>query len=244
MKPKSYVLLIVAMLIINSCKKDPSIKPINFPNASYSSLAPYNSKGLPDNLLKDTVSQAMFNYINQTLISGQNLTISHPEFFTGSNTADIAITQSSDVYVTFVSGKAGFSNTLAFYTYPTGEPPISDKDVKLITYIFPDAGRNSPLVHGDKVKIGAFNVGTTIGFVILQNAWDTAHGNINSDAVHFCSTNALNPETDPKLKQHAILLNYTAEGKLLISFEDTNRQSPNCDNDFKDVIFYCSVVTN
>jgi hypothetical protein len=241
MKPQSYAALFVIVLLASACKKDPKINPIVFPNAVYQSVSPYNSNGEPDNLLKDTVSEALYTYVHQTLTYGQNLTISHPEFFTGTNTADIAISQSSDVYVTFFSGKAGLSNTLAFYTYPTGTPPTSDKDVKLINYIFPNAGRNSPLVLGDKIKIGNFDAGTSIGFVILQNAWDTTKGSINSNSAHFCSTDALNPETDPKLKRHAVLLNYTAENKSLISFEDVDRSSPNCDNDFSDIIFYCTV---
>ena len=67
MKPKSYVMLVIVTLIINACKKDAQIKPINFPNATYQSLEPYNSKGVPDKLLKDTIPVTILNYVNQTI---------------------------------------------------------------------------------------------------------------------------------------------------------------------------------
>jgi len=38
-----------------------------------------------------------------------------------------------------------------------------------------------------------------------------------------------------------VLLNYAPENKVLISFEDTDRTKPECDNDFNDVVIYCTV---
>ncbi len=239
MKHSQCLWLFAIILIANACHKDAN-KPTNFPDTTYQSLAPYNSSGQPDNLLKDTISPAMVSSIGQTLINGENLTISHPELFTGVNPADIPITQSSNVFVTFVWQDAGLSNTLAFYTYPTGQPPITSKDVKSITYIFPNGGKKSTLASGDKMLLGKFNPGTTIGFVVLQNAWDTSKSFLNSDVLHLCSTDALNPETNPTLKRHAILLNYFTDKKI-IGFEDTNRESPACDNDFEDIVFYCTI---
>lgn len=241
MKPKSYAALFSVVLLLNACKKDPNVKPISYPNASYQELAPYDSKGKPDNLLKDVIPPDLITYVNQILPDGKNNTLSHPELFTGINSADIPINQSSDVFVTLVSGNAGFSNTLAFYTYASGQSPTSDKDIKLITYIFPNAGRNNPLQPGDKVYLGKFDVGTNIGFVLLQNAWDTSKSIIYTNALHFCTTDALNPETDPKLKRHAVLLNYSG-GQRIIGFEDTDRSSSSCDQDFNDVVFYCTVT--
>ncbi len=242
MKPQSFAALFVIVLIVSACKKDPGIKPINFPNASYQSLQPYNSSGKPDGLLKETVPIPLLNYVQQTIKKGVNMTVSHPEFFNANTNADLSITKSSNVYITFVSGNAAYSNTLAFYTYPTSNPPKSDKDIKLITYIFPNAGNKSPLSQGDKMLLGNFSSGTTIGFVILQNAWDTAKKFLNSNVIHFCSTDPINPESLPALKKHAILYtSYTYDDKRLISFEDFNRANPSCDNDFADAIFYCTV---
>ena len=60
----------------------------------------------------------------------------------------------------------------------------------------------------------------------MENAWNTTHHTFNNDAVHFLTNDALNPEVDPNLKKHAVLLPYTPENKVLIGFEDNDRTSP------------------
>lgn len=242
MEIRKYASLFIILLIINGCKKDNYItKPVNFTSTVYQTLVPYDSLGKPNSLLEDTISSNMISFIDSTLPDGKNLTIAHPELFTSTASADIAISKCSDVFITFVSGYAGYSNSIAFYTYPTNQPPASAKDIKLITYVFPNAGLRTPLQAGDKAKIGRFNAGTTVGFAMLQNAWDTTRRVLNNDAVHFCSTDLLNPEVDPKLKRHAVLINYTPDNKLLIGFEDRDRTSPLCDNDFNDAVIYFTV---
>ena len=62
------------------------------------------------------------------------------------------------------------------------------------------------------------------------------------DVVHFLTDDALNPEVDPNLKKHAILINYTPDNKVLIGFEDLDRTSPGCDNDFNDLVFYETIT--
>jgi hypothetical protein len=59
--------------------------------------------------------------------------------------------------------------------------------------------------------------------------------------VHFCSNDILNPEVDPKLKKHAVLIN-APDNRVLIGFEDLNRTLPQCDHDFNDVVVYSTVV--
>jgi len=39
-----------------------------------------------------------------------------------------------------------------------------------------------------------------------------------------------------------VFINYTPEKKTIVGFEDTDRESPYCDNDFNDVVFYATVV--
>jgi hypothetical protein len=231
-----------SVIILSACKKDLVTKPVAFTSTSYQDLVPYNSLGEPDNLLKDTISAAMQSYVGQILIKGQNLTISLPELFTSDASANINITKKSDVYITFYSGDAAYSNAVAFYSYPSDKPPLTAADIRLITYVFPNAGHLTALNPGDKAEIGTFEPGTTIGFVIMQNAWDTTNHTLNNNAVHYCSTDALNPEVDPKLKRHAVLISYAPENKLLVSFEDQDRTSSSCDNDFDDVSFYTTVV--
>ncbi|HEU5366022.1 MAG TPA: hypothetical protein VFU62_10840, partial [Hanamia sp.] len=194
MKTKNYLYLFVTLLAFNACKKDPVTKPVKFTSTTYTNLGAYNSAGTPLNMMKDVISPDMLQYINNTLPDGKDLTKSHPELFTNPAIGDITIAKTSQVYVTFVSGYSAYSNSLAFYTYPTNTPPASAKDIDSITYIFPNAGKLTGLVAGDKVNLGSFNPGTSIGFVLMENAWDTTKRTLNNNAVHFCSNDVLNPE--------------------------------------------------
>ena len=245
MKTKYYLFLFSVLLVFSACKKavDATTVPVKFTSTTYQTLGTYDSLGKPNYLAPaDTISPSLLSFINNFLPKGLNLTISHPELFSNTAIADITITQPSDVYVTFVVEKCLYKNALAFYTYPTNQSPTSAKDISLITYIFPNCGNNTPLLSGNKVKIGRFDVGTSIGFVLMENAWDTATKTLNNDAVHFCTNDALNPEVDPKLKKHAVLINYAPENKVIIGWEDTDRTMPYCDNDFDDVVVYFTVT--
>lgn len=235
--------LFIILLMLGACKKDPVTKPVEFKSTTYQTLGTYDTSGSPSYLLPpDTVTSDMRSFINNNLPSGKDLRNTHPELLTTKAIADITITEPSDVFVTFVSQGAGYPNALAFYTYSTNDPPASADDIKEIVYIFPNAGAFTKLKPGDKVKIGSFNVGTSIGFVLMQGAWDSNTKKLNNNAVHFCSNDVLNPEVDPNLKKHAVLINYPQGNKVLIGFEDMDRTNPGCDHDFNDIITYATVV--
>ena len=237
--------ILILVLCLWACKKeDKSVtKPVEFTETTYQPLGTFDNSGKPDYLLtKDVVSSNMLTYISSTLPEKTDLRTSHPELLSSTAIADIAITQSSDVYITFVSQGTALSNTIAFYTYPTNQQLASAKDIKTITYIFPNAGSGTLLQAGDKVKIGRFTAGTSIGFVLLKSGWNPSTHAVDSKAVHFCSNDVLNPEVSPSLKKHAVLINYAAENKVLIGFEDVDRTEPACDHDFNDVVLYASVV--
>lgn len=241
-------LFVILTLIFSACKKDkapaPVTVPVAFPSTTYQALATYNADGIPANLItpRDVISPNMQTLINNTLVEKGDLRVSHPELLTSTAIADIAITQPSDVFVTFVAQITTSANALAFYTYPTSTPPASPKDIKTITYFFPSSGIGTKLMAGDKVKLGRFEKGTSIGFVLLKSAWDPAKGTLNNKVIHFCSNDVLNPEVDPNLKKHAVLVNYAPENKVLIGFENTDRTTPTCDNDFNDVVIYATVT--
>ena len=241
MNLKNLLPILISVLLLNSCKKDPATDPLKFTSTKYQTLG-YDASGKPNFLLKDTISSNLLKFIDTLLPDGHNLTISHPELFSTSAIADVKITQTSDVYITYLTNTTSLTNSIAYYFYPSNQPPASAKDIKLITYVFPSAGINTPLMPGDKIKIGTFQPGNSLGFVLMQNAWDASKGMPDNNAVHFCSNDVLNPEVDPKLKKHAVLIGYVPQKKIIVSFEDTNRESPYCDNDFNDVTFYVTVT--
>ncbi|MEO6548040.1 MAG: DUF4114 domain-containing protein [Ferruginibacter sp.] len=244
MKIHKLLNLFLIVLIVASCKKEDKevTKVVEFTSTTYTALGPYDTTGKPSYLLpKDTISPGLKSFIASTLPERQDLRITNPELLTTKAIADIPITRSSDVFITFVSQGTSYTNTFAYYKYPTAQPPASTKDIKEIIYIFPNSGNRTPLQKGDKVKIGTFEPGMSIGFVILAKAWDASTHILNNKVVHFCSNDVLNPEVDPALKKHAVLINYPAENKVLIGFEDLDRTSSQCDHDFNDVVFYCTV---
>ncbi len=244
MKTRRYAHLFFILLFIAGCKKDePVTRSVEFKSTTYKTLGTYDYLGKPDYIIgRDTISSALQTFINDTLPDGVDLRNSNPELLTTKAIADIEITEPSNAYITFVSTGGRYTNAFAFYTYPTSQPPASTEDIKVITYVFPNAGYLTPLTSGDKVKLGRFQPGTSIGFVLLQNAWDTTAHTLNNKVVHFCSNDVLNPEVDPALRKHAVLIDYLAEDKVLIGFEDRNRTDRLCDHDFNDLVLYCTVT--
>jgi len=245
MKMKKLTPLFILVLIFGACKKDAVVtKPVDFTSTSYQALGSYDASGTPSYLINppDVISTNLSTFMNSILVEKSDLRKTHPELLSTNAIADIAMTKPADVYITFVSQQTTSSNTLAYYTYPSNTPPASPKDIKTITYFFPSAGLNSKLKAGDKVKIGRFEVGTSIGFVLLKDGWNSAAKTIDNNGVHFCSNDVLNPEVDPNLKKHAVLINYPTEGKVLIGFENTDRTSDLCDNDFNDIVIYATFV--
>jgi hypothetical protein len=235
----SATLIFAILLSFSACQKEPASKPVSFKETEYIFLAPFDSNGKPSNLQKDNISQQMLSFIADTLPEKKDLR--GTALLTSNPTTDIRITQRSSISVTFVSQGTGSANAIAFYTYPTSTPPTQPKDIKRITYIFPHIGMGSPLVSGDKVNIGTFDPGVSIGFVLLQNAWKASTQKLNNEAVHFCYSDALNPEVDPNLKKHVVLINYAPENKVLVGFEDLDRTTAECDHDFNDVVMYATI---
>lgn len=236
----------VLLLLLFACKKEqPVTAPVSFTSTTYDFLGTYDNTSRPNYLLpRDSISSDMLNFIATTIPEATDLRKTHPELLTTNAVADIAVTQQSDIYITFVSQGANFADAFAYYTYPTAAPPKAAKDIQKITYVLPNAGHLSPLWAGDKVKIGSFEPGTSIGFVLMQDAWKDATKTLNNDAVHFCSNDVLNPETSSSLKKHAVLIEYSKAGdrKVLIGFEDVDRTKQECDNDFNDVVVYATVI--
>jgi hypothetical protein len=231
-------------IIFGSCSKNytpppTGSTPVSFITTHYDSLSTHNSQGVPNNLgVPDSITTGLTKFIDTSLHSYMDLTKSRSDLFVSSASANIDFSANTNVSVTFVFQKGYFRNTIGFYTYPTAKPPTKPQDIATITYIFPNAtpiyqGGGLPL--GSKVSLGTFKPGTSMGFVLLQNAWsDTTHS-VKTNTPHYLSSDVLNPENDPNKKRHVILLHYL--DKTLICFEDQDRAAIS-DNDFNDEIIY------
>ncbi|MGV3704126.1 MAG: LruC domain-containing protein [Arcticibacter sp.] len=188
----------------------------------------------------DVIPASLLSYVNASLPEGSALTRTHPEYLSSTAVPDLHINATSDVWITFVSEGAGLLNSLGYYTYPTNTPPTRVDDISKITLIFPNSsaiGSAGGLNSGDKVKLGRFNAGTSIGFVLLQNAWSST--GVMTSTVKFYSNPSFNPETTAATKKHTVTLYDDVHKLFLIGFEDLNRQTES-DNDFNDLVVYAT----
>jgi LruC domain-containing protein len=205
----------------------------------YSYMGTWNAIGTPDYLASpnDIISAAFLNDLNSSLPEKISVQTSHPSYLADGNEPNLKLTADADVWVTFVHEGAGFLNSLGYYTYQSGTSPTSISQIKKHTIIFPNVDYvryGGALVSGNKVFLGRFPAGTSIGFFLIQGGFTS--GTIQQKLT-FYSDKALNAETVASLKQHTVLLNDLQRKLLLLGFEDLSRQA-NCDNDFNDAVFY------
>ncbi len=206
----------------------------------YQTLGGWNASGVPDYLDgRDKISKELLETINNALPERLPVPIYNPHYIADSAQTNIEIVEEADVFVTFVHEGAGYRNSLGFYTYETAAGAPESIDPSEITLIFPNVsykGSGGGLTSGDRVSIGRFKPGTTIGWVIITNGYDSKTYLVGDGYNKFYSNEEYNPEPDPSHKAHVVLLNYEDEGKLILSFEDLRR--PDGDNDFNDAVFY------
>jgi hypothetical protein len=225
---KRYLLL--SVLLISS---------VSF-SQNYNFLGPYTSDGTPQYFVtSDVITTQTLDLINNSLPERYPVPIYNPQYISSGYDTDLVIDKYADVWVTFVSEGAGYKNVLGFYTYDINNPPTTTPTANQITIVFPNvsaAGSGGSLVAGNKVKIGTFPAGTGIGWVLLANGWNGTA--VTSGLWQLFSNPTFNPEADPALRQHNVLLNDPTNERIILGFEDIRRDYGNCDNDFNDAIFY------
>ena len=207
-------------------------------------FAGWDANGVPDNLepVGDVISAGLLATVNASLPEYSRVPVNNPEYLTASDT-DVHITRRADVWITFVHEGAGWKNSLGFYTYPTGSPPQTVAEITNKQFIFPNVsleGSGGGLRSGDKVFLGTFPGGTSIGWFLVANGWLASPPSVGSGNYTVYSNPRLNPERDPTKRQHTILLSDVERELMLIAFEDINREAASCDEDFNDAIFYVS----
>lgn len=193
-----------------------------------------NNGGKPVYLepVNDVIPAALLSYVNGSFT---DVSHRHPEYLTWPSDSTLHIVAKTDVYVTYITGGDGDLSTLAYYTYPTGNPPYNISQIPTATVIFPNTSlfTDGVLIPGNKVKLGTFNAGTSIGFILLSGAFN---GSINFNAPKYYSNSYLNPETDYKLRSHVVEV-YDKEQQLtLIGIDGSNRQTSGYPN------FYAGTV--
>lgn len=202
----------------------------------FSVIGNWNNKGVPDYLdTPETISSAILSEINSILPEKQPVPEYRPQYLDANLDTDLHITQNAEVFVSFVHEGAGYRNSLGFYTYTTVNGPPSNIGAQDITLIFPNVSyrySGGGLYSGDTVQIGSFLAGTSIGWVLLSNAYSTRFEAVSNGINTFYSESSLNPDASP-YQQHLIQIDL---GEIIVlGFEDLLR--PGGDNDFNDAVF-------
>ena len=214
----------------------------------YTWLGTFTTLGVPNYLEKvsDVITQSLLNDINSSLPEYKRLPDSHPQYLANGNEGNVVLSETADVWITFVSEGAGYYNTIGYYTYDAKTPPKSKTDITKYNIIFPNASMNlsglqsgGGLKSGNKVKLGTFTKGQALGWFIVANGWN---GTTVTNPPTYYSDPLLNPEPAPvgtaiDKRQHTVLLHDNARKLNLLGFEDMKRDGSS-DEDFNDAIFY------
>ncbi len=206
----------------------------------YSYMGTYGSQGKPNYLepVNQLMSADFLANINASLPEGRPLMTYHPDYLANNIETNANITALSDVWFTFITEGAGYRNSIAYFTYPTNNPPATTAAIDSLHIILPNASLNGSgglLRTGNTIKLGRFAAGTSIGFALIADGWNGTNVGTGSWIVY--SIDKLNPETDPTLKRHSVFLYDNSQQLFLVGMEDVRRDY-GTDNDFNDCLFY------
>lgn len=235
---KKFLLSTAAVISMSFC--------ISSASAQYQAIGTFNSFGTPNYLLNppDVVSVSCRNDITATLPERRNIPIYNPRLISAGRPETIALTASSDVWISFVDEGAGYQNILGYYTFPTNSPLSTAPTPTQVRIIFPNASKfdfGGELKEGDKVYLGNFPANTSIGFVLLAHGWDESNSTITEGKWRIYSDSRFNPEADASLRRHTVVLNDTSRNRLLVGIEDIRRDGYDSDEDFNDLLFFATI---
>ena len=207
--------------------------------------AAWNSDGVPDVMEEDViVSSALLRDIDRILPERATTGVptAHPEFFSGDFSSNVYLSQEAHVFVTFVHEGAGFRNSFGYFTYTADSIPSNVSEVTMHD-VFPNAsfaGSGGGLQTGDTVKIGPFPAGTFVGFWVKANAWDWSTQTVGEGYWKHFTLPHLNTESDSTKRGHVAMYWHEESERLIMGFEDINRETSWCDQDFNDLIFFAT----
>lgn len=207
---------------------------------NFNYMGTFDSQGVPDYLDgRDEISAEFLERVNNSVPESFPVPIYNPHYITAGYDTDIHIEEDADVWVTFVKEGAGYKNVLGFYTYDIDNPRTTKPEDHEITIIFPNVSElysGGGLIAGDRVKLGSFEAGTGIGWVLLANAWNGSGAGYGY--WQLFSNPDFNPEAEETLRYHNVLLADPDEERIILGFEDIRRDYASCDQDFNDALFY------
>lgn len=207
----------------------------------------YSSQGVPLSMEADvSVSSDLLNKISTALPERKNVTLTNPDYIANDDGANISITETGEVFVTFLHEGAGYKNGFGYFTY-TGDKPTSRDEIDEIVLLpnasfFNSGGDANGMRVGDTLSLGTHSAGTKIGFFVIANGFHSSYGikPWQSEDWVFYTLKDLNKEVDTNnenLNAHTVMLCDDESGNIVLGLEDILRTNQGCDHDFNDLIF-------
>lgn len=191
---------------------------------------------IPPGIIRTDTLPINYARIIDLLPSGQSAESLYAPLFSDTVQKKIVLTAESEVYITFVAERAGYKNTVGWYSYQSGKEPANVKDIN-IQILFPNVsgkGEGGELLQGDMLQLGEgkFPKGTVIGFFLIIKGWKDGFIDYNAETYY----------TDMQLNkngtQQHILFKEKNSGKIVLGFEDLPYNMG--DSDFNDILFTIS----
>lgn len=205
-------------------------------------LGTWNADGKPNYLTTaDVLTTPFLNRVLAALPEQKAVPTFKPQYLNG-NLPVIEVTQTADVWITFVHEGASLKNTLFYYKYPKNNPPATVNDIDSLYIVFPNAnfsGSGGGLAAGDKVKIGRFGKDTLIGFALAANGFYAPQQKVTKGLNIWYSHSSFNAEA-AFYKDHMVMLYDDSTQRYIFGFEDVRRDNGQSDQDFNDAVFFAS----
>jgi hypothetical protein len=186
-------------------------------------------KERPEDIIPSTIDPAIFQKIMEQFPESKDVKESHPELFEAAAGKQVVLSAESEVYVSYISEGASYSNSFGWYAY-NGSAPTQPSDIE-VHLLFPTVS-NRILVQGDMLRLGdgKFPAGTVIGFFLIIKGWED--GEVHYDRETFYTNFDVNTDD----QQQHILFKQKDLGNIILAFED-ELTSQSSDQDFNDIIF-------
>jgi hypothetical protein len=212
MRKPSYVVILLCLLISGCSRESVRIKEI------------------PDDIIHSKACPTLYGSIMEQFPEYKNNETNQELLFNTKAEKQVVLLQESEVYVSFISEGAGFSNTFGWYAYDSAAAPGSASEIKL-NILFPVVS-GMLLKQGDMLRLGngKFKAGTVIGFFLIVGGWENKA--INYNKLTLYTDHYLNPNG----QQQHILFKQKDCGDVVLAFED-KVLGEGSDADFNDIIF-------
>lgn len=210
------------------------------------SLGDWDINGVPNYLYptNDVMTQSFINDVTASLPDSKDVTVHSPEYIK-EGSKDLKLIEEADIFITFFQENASYRNSLGYYIYDTNTPPLTQSDIDSVYMIYPNTSlKNSggDLLCGNKVFLGHFPAGKSVGFVIIENGWQDDLNKINIWGEPKFSNLELNDYTTGTNRQHVVCLKDAQRERVIIGFEDVSRHLSYSDQDFNDIVFYTDIL--